>query len=114
MRDDLAKVLDIHLACMDVLELTSGIDRRAFHENHVLQLALCRLLETIGEAARTVSQEYRLSQPRIPWAKIVGLRNKIVHEYFRLDLDMIWRIVTEDVPALARIVQTLVPPEDKP
>ena len=112
MRDDIAKVVDIHLACTDVLEMTAGVDRSAYNENHMLQLALCRLLEVIGEAARTVSEEYRQAHREVPWARIVGLRNKIVHEYFRLDLDMIWRIVTEDVPALAKTIATLVPPEE--
>jgi len=114
MRDDPAKVLDIHLACTDVLEITAGVERAAFNDNRVLQLALCRLLEVIGEAARTVSEEYRLDHPEIPWAGIVGLRHKIVHEYFRLDLDMIWRIVAEDVPPLARTIATLIPPREGP
>lgn len=114
MRDDLARVLDIHLACMDVLEMTAGIERSAYNDNRMLQLALCRSLEVIGEAARTLSEEYRLAHAEVPWARIIGLRHKLVHEYFRLDLDMIWRIATEDVPALAKTIAPLTPPEENP
>jgi len=114
MRDDIARVVDIHLACMDVLEMTAGIDRSAYNDNRVLQLALCRSLEVIGEAARAVSEEYRLAHAEVPWANIIGLRHKIVHEYFRLDLDMIWRIATKDVPALGKTIATLAPPEENP
>jgi uncharacterized protein with HEPN domain len=113
MRDDIARVLDINLACADVLSMTAGVDRKAYNEDRTLQFALCRVLEVIGEAARNISEDYRLAHPQVPWAKIIGLRNKIAHEYFRLDLDMIWRIVTEDVPALAKATASLVPPEEE-
>jgi uncharacterized protein with HEPN domain len=112
MRDDAARILDMYLACIEAQEVVADADRQAFDADRVLQLALSRLLEVIGEAARYVSDEYRSSHSEVPWTSIVGLRHRIVHEYFRLDLDIIWRIVTEDVPALSRVLAALVPSEN--
>jgi uncharacterized protein with HEPN domain len=71
---------------------------------------VCHKLEVIGEAARAVSDAFKEGHPRIPWPDIVGLRNRIAHEYFRLDLEVIWQIVREDLPALIGVVEPLVPP----
>jgi uncharacterized protein with HEPN domain len=63
-------------------------------------LALVRLLEIIGEAARRVSVGLRESHPEIPWAEIAGTRDRLIHGYFDVDLDIVWGIVTQDLPAL--------------
>lgn len=112
MRDDLARLVDIWLACLDVQEFVAGVTEEQYRRDRKLQNALCMSLEVIGEAARAISQEFKDQHPEVPWAKIVGLRHRIVHEYFRLDLDVIWRIVGADVPALAATMKPLVPPED--
>ncbi|WP_353846958.1 HepT-like ribonuclease domain-containing protein [Chloroflexus sp.] len=66
----------------------------------------------MGEAARKVSDETRAAHPEIPWNQIVALRHRIAHDYFRLDLVRIWKIVQEDVPALINQIEPLVPPEE--
>jgi uncharacterized protein with HEPN domain len=68
-------------------------------------------LEIIGEAVKAVSEECKAVNPEIPWRGIIGLRNRIIHEYFRLDLDVIWEIAHKDVPALIALVAPLIPPE---
>jgi len=69
-------------------------------------------LENIGEAARKVSDETRAAHPEIPWPQIIGLRHRIAHDYFRLDLVRMWEIVQHDVPALIEMIKPLVPPEE--
>jgi uncharacterized protein with HEPN domain len=62
--------------------------------------AVVRNLEVIGEAARLLPQDFRESHPSIPWNQIAGLRNRIVHEYFGLDLEIIWQVVQSHIPPL--------------
>lgn len=114
MRDDLARVVDIWLACRDILEFVSGVAEGQYLQDRKLQSALCMSLEIIGEAARTVSREFKEQHPEIPWADMTALRHKIVHEYFRLDLDVIWQTVNRDIPPLLGLLNPLVPPEDPP
>jgi uncharacterized protein with HEPN domain len=114
MRDDLARVVDIWLACRDILDFVSGVSETQFLKDGMLQKALCMSLEIIGEAARTISSGFKELHPDIPWADMTGLRNKIVHEYFRLDLDMIWQTVTRDIPPLLDLLKPLIPPEEPP
>ncbi|MGH7812560.1 MAG: HepT-like ribonuclease domain-containing protein [Candidatus Binataceae bacterium] len=65
-----------------------------------LNLSLVRLLEIIGEAAGRVSAEERTRHPDIPWTEIVGLRNRLIHGYDSVDFDILWQIVTGDLPRL--------------
>lgn len=111
MRKDDARLLDIVLACQEAMEFTTGVERQQYLEDRKLQVALCMELEMIGEAARTVSEEFKASHQEIPWKAIVGLRHRVVHEYFRLDQDIIWEIVQKDIPDLLQKVLPFVPPD---
>jgi uncharacterized protein with HEPN domain len=113
MRQDEARLLDMLLACRDAREFVAGVSRQQFLADRKLQSAVCLKLEIVGEAARAVTAEFRRGHPGIPWADIVGLRHRIVHEYFRLDLDIIWEIVQRDVPALVRLIEPLAPPPEE-
>jgi uncharacterized protein with HEPN domain len=110
-KDD-ARLADILLGCREVMEYSKGVTFEQFHCELKLQRALCMVLEIIGEAARAVSEECKAAHPQIPWRGIVGLRHRIVHEYFRLDLDVIWDIVQKDIPSLLAVVEPLVPPQE--
>jgi uncharacterized protein with HEPN domain len=109
-RDD-ARLMDILLTCREAEGYVRGLTREQFRQDTRTQRALCMTLEIIGEAARAVSQECQAANPEIPWRGIIGLRNRIIHEYFRLDLDMIWEIAHKDVPALMALVAPLIPPD---
>ena len=114
MRKDDARLLDIVLACREAGEFVGGVSRERYLQDRKLQTALCMELEIVGEAAKAVSEEFKAAHPEVPWRDIVGLRNRIVHEYFRLDLNVIWEIVQKDLPVLLQKVLPLVPPEEKP
>ncbi|HSN88285.1 MAG TPA: HepT-like ribonuclease domain-containing protein [Thermoanaerobaculia bacterium] len=77
-----------------------------------MQDGVMRNLQIIGEAARKVSDESRATHSGIPWTEIIGMRNRLVHEYFRIDVEKIWETARDDIPALVRLIEPLVPPED--
>jgi uncharacterized protein with HEPN domain len=74
-----------------------------------VKLALAHLVQVIGEAARRVSARTREAHPEIPWADIVGIRSKIVHDYMNVDEDIVWEVVTGDLPALVSVLERLAP-----
>jgi uncharacterized protein with HEPN domain len=78
----------------------------------MLNLSMVRLLEVIGEAARALSSSYREGHPEIAWKKMVGMRDRLAHGYFDVNLDIVWETVTKDLPALVAEVAKLVTPEE--
>ena len=114
MRDDDARLLDIVLACREAQDYVQGVTEADFCGDRKLQRALSMVLEIIGEAARTVSDDLKQAHPEIPWRDLVGLRNRIVHEYFRLDIGVLWQIVQQDLPHLLMLITPLAPPEEPP
>lgn len=69
--------------------------------------AVIRSLEVIGEAARNIPQEIKSKYPTIPWKKMTGMRDKIVHEYFGVDLEIVWQTVKEDLPKLQEMIKAV-------
>jgi len=86
----------------EAIQLVAGRTRRDLDTDRVLSLALVRLLEIVGEAASGISADARSKRPGIPWVGIVGLRNRLIHGYDSVDLDVIWSIVEHDLPGLVR------------
>src|SRR5260370_9775930 len=77
---------------------TQGISRAAYDADENLRLALIHLIQTIGEAGRQVPREFRDNHLDIRWADIIGMRHKVVHDYLGVDDDIVWQVVTEDLP----------------
>ena len=84
----------------EVAELVRGRNRGDLDSDRLLALAVVRLLEIIGEAAARVPAEERARLPGVPWSSIVGLRNRLIHGYDDVDHDIVWAIVTTDIPLL--------------
>lgn len=97
---DEASVLDIVIWARRAIAHTDGLDRQDFHTNLMAQDAVIRCLEIVGEAAGRLSAEYRDSHPEIEWSAIIGMRNRLAHEYGQIDLDHVWRAATVDCPRL--------------
>lgn len=98
----------------DILEAAETADeirpgsRNEFDTDVKAQLALTRLIEIIGEAANHVATEVQFANPDVPWRAIVGMRNRITHGYFEMDLNALWQVLTVDLPGvLPRIEQIL-------
>lgn len=87
-------------AAREARDLVSGRSRADYDGDRTLRLALVRLLEVVGEAAGRIPMDFRDSHPEIPWFGVVGLRNRLIHGYDEVDYDIVWRILTEDIPSL--------------
>jgi uncharacterized protein with HEPN domain len=86
-----------------------GVDRAAFDENEILRLALVHLIQTIGEAAARVSDDFRRTHAEVPRREIVGMRHKIVHDYIHVDFDIVWGVATSRLPTLIEQLEQIVP-----
>lgn len=113
MRHDETYLLDILIAAKKAIKFVEGIAQHEFEESEVLQNAVLRPLEIIGEASAKISKEFRKTHSEIPWREMVGLRNRLIHEYFRIDYDAVWDTIHKDLPKLIEIVEPLVPKEDE-
>lgn len=87
-------------AARRAIEIARPLVRASLAEDQVETLALTRLLEVIGEAATRVPEAFRLEHPEIPWREITGTRNRLIHGYDRVDLDILWNIVHDQLPVL--------------
>ncbi len=109
-RDD-ALLLDMLLASRRIQKYAQGFDFERFENDEVMQDAVMRRILIIGEAARKVSPEFKEDHPEIPWSMIIGMRNRLIHEYFRIITEKVWEVVEWDIPQLIALLEPLVPPE---
>jgi uncharacterized protein with HEPN domain len=107
MRDPKERLRDI-LEAIAAIDRYRDRDRSAFEQDELLQVWFLRHLQIIGEAARRLPEEIRNLAPDIPWHKIIGMRNILVHGYFEIDLDVVWDAVQRDVPLLKPAVESLL------
>ena len=99
-RDDLPYLRHILDAIGRIESYVTGVDEGVFLGNAEKQDAVIRQLQIIGEAAKRLSAELRAAYPDIPWREVAGMRDKLVHDYFGVDLQFVWVTVTEDIPEL--------------
>lgn len=113
---DLAVVLDIVLACRDVESFLAGIERAGFldeeaeDEARMTRYAVLHQLLVVGEATKRLSEEFRAAHAQIPWRAMAGLRDRLIHGYDEADLERVWQIATEEVPAVRAQLERLLPP----
>ena len=87
-------------AAEKAVEFSRGHSRSDLDEDEKLALSLVHLLEILGEAAGKVSQDFRKRHPEIPWDRASGIRNRLIHGYFDMDMDIVWQTVTARLPEL--------------
>ena len=109
-RDD-ALLLDMLTYADEAVQLASPLTFSDFEASRLHQLAIVKAVETIGEAASQVSDETQEALSEIPWREIIGMRNRLVHGYGAIQLDVVWRTVQEDIPALADQLRQMLPKE---
>ncbi|MCG3178183.1 MAG: hypothetical protein BIFFINMI_00508 [Phycisphaerae bacterium] len=98
--DDGTRLLDMLEYAEEAIEIAKGLDRADLDRDRKLNLALVRLAEIVGEAAARVSPAGRERLPGIPWAQMVGMRNRLVHGYDVVDFDVLWNVIRIDLPPL--------------
>ncbi|MFM7424538.1 MAG: DUF86 domain-containing protein [Elainella sp.] len=106
MRRDRERLEDI-LAAIAAIERYVQQGRQAFDEQELIQVWVAYHLQMLGEAANSLSADLRAQHPEIPWVQIVGLRNLLVHEYFRVDPQILWDITQSDLQPLKIAIQTI-------
>ena len=98
----------IHEQTRYLLDASSSLEKADFVGNKTLVLAFERSLEIIGEAVSNVDDAYKAAHPDIPWKKIRGLRNVVAHMYWNVDYDIIWDVVTIEIPTLNKEIEALL------
>ena len=111
MRHDDALLVDMLSYADEAVRLASSLTFEGLKASRLHQLAIIKAVETIGEAASQISDETQAALTDIPWTEIIGMRNRLVHGYNTIRLEVVWRTVREDIPALAEQLRPLVPKE---
>ena len=97
-------------AARSALSFAGGRTRDDLNEDEMLVFALVKAVEIVGEAAAQISDDTREALPSIPWQDIVGMRNRLVHAYFAINLDILWQTIEYDLPMLISLICPLLSP----
>ena len=106
--DDLVRLRHMADALNAVIGFTAGRRRQDLRKDEMLTFALLHAIQIVGEAAAKISPETRKQHPQIPWPLIIGMRHRLVHDYFDVNHDILWNTATEAVPQLLEQVAPLV------
>jgi uncharacterized protein with HEPN domain len=90
------------------VEAVAGKTRDAYDNDEILRMALTHFIQVIGEAARKVSPEFQSTYPQVLWHQIIGTRHRIVHDYMNVDEDLVWEVVTHDLPELIKSLEKIL------
>lgn len=111
LKDDIIRLRHMLDAALEAESFIEGKNRSDLSNDRKLELALVKCVEIIGEAASSVSKETRDNFPQIPWPDIIGMRNRLIHAYFEINLDILWNTLTDDLPPLIDEIKKIIPPE---
>ncbi len=104
---------DIHTMMTKIEAFTAGIEFDAFVADDRTYMAVVRGLEVIGEAAKQIPPSLRKRYPRLPWKRMAGMRNKLIHAYFGTDAKIVWETATELVPSLRPLIKQVIEAESE-
>ena len=108
-KDDAIRLLHMLDAAREAVAFARGRTRDDLDNDRQLVLALVKDVEIVGEAATQVTEPTRQGLPEIPWERIVGMRNRLVHAYFDINLDIVWKTVQGDLPELISLLEPAIP-----
>ena len=107
MRSDRERLFDI-LEAVERIEEQATRGRAAFADDELVQTAVVRWVEIIGEATRGLTDELRRAHPQVPWRQMVAMRNVLIHGYFDIDVDLVWSVAQNDLPKLGAQIRAIV------
>jgi uncharacterized protein with HEPN domain len=111
---DEAYLADVVIAARKAVAYARAMDKEAFIADDRTQQAVIHMIQIIGEAARQLSPEFKASHPEVPWSRMVGMRHRLVHEYFNVDVDIVWEVLHCDLPDLIPQIEPLVNLDEHP
>lgn len=94
-------------AANEALSFTDNISEKDFSQNRMLILSVIKEIEIIGEAASKISEEIKLKSPEVPWKDIIGMRNRLIHGYFEVNIELVWNTVKNNLPQLLSLLQKI-------
>jgi len=106
--DDPTRLRHMRDAAKDALAFVEGRRRVDLDSDRQLTLALVKCVEIVGEAASVITDETKAKAPETPWPQIRGMRNRLIHAYYEIDLDVLWNTVTNDLPSLLESVERML------
>jgi uncharacterized protein with HEPN domain len=107
MRSERERLLDI-LEAIERIEKYAAEGKGAFETNELIQNWMVNHIEVIGEACRSLPDDFQARYANVPWADIIGMRNILVHHYFGIDEDAVWSVVEKDIPELKFNIETIL------
>ncbi len=108
-KDDEIRLQHMLDAATEALSFAQGRTRIELDSDRMLVLSLVKAIEIVGEAAYQITDMTRDEIPSIPWADIIGMRHRLVHAYFDINLDVLWKTIQDDIPALIAQIESLLP-----
>jgi uncharacterized protein with HEPN domain len=99
---------DISGAISDIRSFVEGMSADGFMADKKTANAVIRSLEIIGEAAGKIPKDVRMRYPDVPWDEIIGMRNRLIHEYFGVDLDIVWQTIEDDLMPLETAIKAIL------
>ncbi len=111
---DLTRLQHIADAAAEVMSFIEGQTRSSLDTNQLLVRGLSMSIGIMGEAAGKLTQETRDAYPHIPWPQIIGMRNRLIHAYFEVNLDILWETASVDIPALLKLIEKIMSAESHP
>ena len=90
------------------LSFVKGMDYEGFRQDDKAMYAVIRAFEIIGEASRQIPEDVRTANTEVPWREIAGMRNKLTHEYFGVNTEVVWRTVQEDLPVIIPVLKKML------
>jgi len=107
MKDDLAYIEHILDCLRKIKEYTRNLSKDDFIENELIQDAVIRNIEIIGEATKKISLNLKQAYSEIPWKEMAGMRDKLIHDYLGVDIEVIWKTIESDIPALDEMIRKI-------
>ncbi|MFO8234481.1 MAG: DUF86 domain-containing protein [Bacteroidales bacterium] len=111
MKDDRIYIDHIQESIDKIEQYLSGKDYDAFSKNSLIQDAIVRQLEIIGEATKRISGKLKEDNPHVPWSDMAGMRDVLIHDYIDVDLDIVWKTASESIIELKKLLNSISQPD---
>jgi uncharacterized protein with HEPN domain len=105
--EDRIRIQHMIEAANEALSFTNNISEKDFSQNRMIILSVIKEIEIIGEAASKISEEIKLKYPDVPWKDIIRMRNRLIHGYFEVNIELVWNTVKNNLPQLLSLLQKI-------